>query len=149
MRPLVRAAALLIFTSVAVAVAPRALRAQAAQAPVVGAAPVADDRARFEILSVGDSTFSFAVGPRQWVKAHVRGDAVDPRRRNAIVARFEVMTVSAGVATALITGETTRLTTAHVALIDVPHEAFYRKGTFWGGALAGLVFGAGIASAMK
>jgi len=124
-------------------------RAAAQQAPVVTAPPNADDRARFEILSVGDSTFTFAVGGRRWVTAHARGDAVDPRRRNALVARFEVMSVSGGVATALITGELTRVTTAHVALLDAPREAFYRKGSFWGGVVAGVVAGAAVTAALK
>jgi hypothetical protein len=141
--------ALLVPAFAVAALAPRSARAQQPETAPTAAPVIVDDRARFEILSVGDSTFTFAVGSRHWVAPHARGDAVDPRRRNALVARFEVTSVSGGVATALIIGETTRLNTTHVALLDAPREAFYRKGSFWGGVLAGVVAGAGITAALK
>jgi hypothetical protein len=142
--------ALLALALGAGAVTPRGVRAQQPVTSAPAAAPViVDDRAHFEILSVGDSTFTFAVGNRRWVAPGAHGDAVDPRRRNALVARFEVTSVAAGVATALIVGETTRLNTTHVALLEAPREVFYRKGSFWGGVLAGLVAGAGVTAALK
>lgn len=141
--------ALLVPALAVAALAPRTARAQQPATPAATAPVIVDDRAHFEILSVGDSTFTFAVGSRRWVAAGARGDAVDPRRRNALVARFEVMSVASGVATALIVGETTRLNTTHVALLEVPREAFYRKGSFWGGVLAGVVAGAGLTAALK
>lgn len=111
--------------------------------------PAARERARFEITSVGDSTFTFPVGPRTWVSSKDHGDAIDPRNRNRLVARFQVLGVAGGVATALITGETTRLSTQHVALIDEPRRAFYKRGTFWSGVLAGAAAGAGVMAAIK
>ena len=147
MRRAVRSTMLLSFLGAATLAMPHRLAAQ--QAPVVAPPAAADERERFEILSVGDSTFTFAIGKRRWVAVHARGDAVDPKRRNELVARFEVMSVAGGVATALITGETTRLNTTHVALLDAPREAFYRRGSFWGGVLAGALAGAGITAALK
>jgi hypothetical protein len=143
--------AFLVPALAAVALCPRAVRAQqAATTAATASAPViVDDRAHFEILAVGDSTFTFALGTRRWVATGAHGDAVDPRRRNALVARFEVTSVAGGVATALIVGETTRLNTTHVALLDAPREMFYRKSTFWGGVLAGVVAGAGLTAAFK
>ncbi|HET7565019.1 MAG TPA: hypothetical protein VFJ96_08500 [Gemmatimonadaceae bacterium] len=113
---------------------PRAARAQ-------------DTAVRFEITSVGDSTFSFAVGHHSWVRTGAHGIAVDPARRDALIARFTVVQVndSAGQAKALVTGQTTRVTTDHVALLMQPSVPWYRKSVFWIGTAIGAVVGAVIA----
>lgn len=92
---------------------------------------------RFEIAQVGDSTFSFAIGPNDWIKRGRRGIAVDPRRRDALIARFEVLDVREGRATALVTGQTTRITTDHVALLERPPAHWYAQPAFWVGAAVG------------
>lgn len=96
---------------------------------------------RFEISTVADSTFEFPAGRYAWVAPGIRGIAVDPRRRDALVARFRVMKVADGVATALITGETTHVTTLHVALLEEPRPRFYKRSLFWGGAALGALLG--------
>ena len=118
------------------AVAPRTTRAQSA----------ADRTVRFELMSVDDSTFTFAAGQRRWIRPRVRGVAVDPRRRDELVARFEVLQVVDGIATALVTGETTRVTEEHVAILRAPAPKWYRSRDFWLGAAAGLL--AGVAGAL-
>ncbi|MFL5577575.1 MAG: hypothetical protein ACJ79S_16590 [Gemmatimonadaceae bacterium] len=111
------------------------------------AAGQALDRAvRFPVTSVGDSTFTFPVGELRWVKAGERGMAVDPRRRDALVARFQVLQVDRGTATALVTGQTTRLTEDHVAILEMPPRPWYANSLFWTGALLGLLGGAAIGS---
>ncbi|HEX5438537.1 MAG TPA: hypothetical protein VFW98_15395 [Gemmatimonadaceae bacterium] len=110
-----------------------------ALAPTVARAQ--DNAVRFEITAVGDSTFSFAVGRHDWVQVGERGIAVDPRRRDALVARFVVMHVDHGRATALVTGQTTPVVVAHVALLERPRTPWYRRGVFWLGALIGAVVG--------
>ena len=110
--------------------APRAVRAQVLERTV-----------RLSILEVGDSTFSFDAGNLRWVKPGERGMAVDPKRRDALVARFFVLQVDAGKATALITGETTRLTPEHVVVLEVPIRPWYRSTLFWSGAVLGALGG--------
>jgi hypothetical protein len=106
-----------------------------------GGAQGLERAARFQIDSVGDSTFTFGVGEQDWVARRLRGIAVDPRRRDALVARFVVWRVEEGVATALITGETTRLRTEHVAVLRPPPRRWYRETRFWIGTAVGLVAG--------
>jgi hypothetical protein len=97
---------------------------------------------RFEITAVGDTSFMFRPGRHTWVSAGQRGIAVDPRRRDVMVARFRVVEVIDGVANAVITGQTTNIATDHVALIVQPDPHWYQRPTFWVGALVGAVIGA-------
>jgi hypothetical protein len=98
---------------------------------------------RFEILDARDSTFRFLLGGTRWVRAGADGITVDPQRRDVLVARFIVRGRVADTATAVITGQTTRVTNTHVALLDAPPPRVTRKAAFWLGALAGGVFGLG------
>jgi hypothetical protein len=99
--------------------------------------------ARFEITVVGDSTFSFPIGTLQWVALKRRGIVVDPARRDALVARFRIQGVQDGVVAAVVTGQTARVTTQHVVVLEPPAPSrWYRRGTFWGGSALGLAVGA-------
>ena len=117
--------ALALFVGVA---APAALRAQ-------------DSAVRFEIRTVEDSTFTFAAAQAPWVARGQQGIAVDPRRRDGLVARFVVLGVDGGVANALILGQSQKVTTDHVVLLRPPREHWYASKAFWGGALGGLAAG--------
>jgi hypothetical protein len=97
---------------------------------------------RFEITQVGDTTFRFPRGGAGWVKPGETGYAVDPRRRDALVAQFRVARIDSGLVTAVITGQTTRVATEHIAIMTEPPKPWYRTITFWGGAMLGVVFGA-------
>jgi hypothetical protein len=102
----------------------------------------AQDRSvRFEITQVSDTTFRFPRGSAGWIKPDQTGIAVDPRRRDALVARFRVVRVDSGLVTALVTGMTTRVATDHIAIMSEPKKPWYRTITFWGGTLFGLVAG--------
>jgi hypothetical protein len=103
---------------------------------------------RFDIVEVGDTTFGFAVGPRKWLRPGATGIAVDPRRRDGLVARYRVLWVKDGVVTALITGQTTRVTADHMALAVRPATPLLRQRTFWAGAFSGGLLGA-IASTLS
>jgi len=96
---------------------------------------------RFEILDVRDSTFRFLLGGTRWVQVGADGITVDPQRRDALVARFVVRGRVADTATAVITGQTTRVTSTHVALLDPLPPRVSRRELFWLGALAGGVIG--------
>ncbi len=96
---------------------------------------------RFEITQVGDTTFGFPRGDATWVKPGITGIAVDPRRRDVLVARFRVIRVDTGFVTALITGQTTRVATEHVVVLNEPARPWYRAATFWGGAALGVILG--------
>ena len=100
-----------------------------------------DTAQRFEITAVGDTTFQFAVPNAPWVARGQQGIAVDPRRRDGLVARFRVMSVTNGIADALILGQTQKVTTEHVALVTPPPPRFYSRWSFWSGLAAGLVGG--------
>ena len=103
---------------------------------------------RFEITRANDTSFTFAVGRETWVAPRQKGIAVDPRQRDALVARFEVTRVGGGEATAIITGQTTRVSTEHVAMLEQPPPRWYRRTAFWVGAVLGLLVGAGIGASL-
>lgn len=102
---------------------------------------------RFEITQVGDTTFRFPRGTAGWVKPGETGIAVDPRRRDVLVARFRVVRVDSGLVTALVTGQTTRVATEHIAVMAEPAKPWYKGVTFWGGLVFGFV--AGIAAGSR
>ena len=93
--------------------------------------------ARFDIDSVGDSTVTFSVGNARWVRPGQTGLAVEPRRHDELIARLRVLRVANGTATAVITGQTGRVTEGEVALIRRPAPPFYTVGLFWVGAAVG------------
>ncbi len=93
--------------------------------------------ARFNVDSVGDSTMTFPVGTAKWVARGQNGLAVEPRRHDELIARFKVIRVDGGIATALITGQTGRVLPGQVALIKAPASPFYRTGFFWIGTAVG------------
>jgi hypothetical protein len=97
--------------------------------------------ARFDVTGVADTTFTIATGNSKWVKHGQRGLAVDPAHGDVLIATFRVMQVHHGSAIALITGQTARLTTAHVALLRTPTTPFYAKPWFWAGVAGGFVIG--------
>ncbi|MBC7791477.1 MAG: hypothetical protein H7Z74_16140 [Anaerolineae bacterium] len=102
--------------------------------------------ARFQVAGVGDSTFTFLLGKMRWVKEGQNGLAVDPRRNDGLVARFRVLKVVEGEATALVTGKTMELSRDHVALIEPRLVPWYRQRFFWVGVLVGGSAGAFAAS---
>jgi hypothetical protein len=104
---------------------------------------------RFEITSVSDTTLVFRPGTAIWVRPGQIGTAVDPRRRDQLVARFRIIGVHGGLATALVTGQTTAVSTDHVATLVPPRAAWYRSRNFWVGVLVGGALGAGASLASK
>jgi hypothetical protein len=115
-------------------------------APVAGAQ---EQLARFRITSVGDTTLAFSTGTSKWIKRGVQGTAVDPRRRDTLVARFQVIGVNEGLATAVITGQTTAVSTEHIVLLLPPRESWIRSRTFWLGLLLGTAVGVGAGAAIS
>ena len=105
----------------------------------------AQDRSvRFEIVSVTDTSLTFRVGTAQWVKSGKEGVSVDPRRRDALVARFRVVDVRAGQATAVVLGQTSPLSVDHAAVLAEPEVRAWQRRSFWGALLIGLAAGIGI-----
>lgn len=94
---------------------------------------------RFEITQAGDTTFRFPRGTAGWVQVGATGIAVDPRRRDDLVARFRVARVDSGMVTAVITGQTTRIATEHIAVLREPPKPWYRSITFYGGMVIGFI----------
>jgi hypothetical protein len=108
--------------------------------------------ARFEIASVGDSTFTLVVGRHPWVRPGLYGIVVDPRQRDVLIARFQIIAADSANAMGLVTGMTTRVTTEHVALLDRPPPPvppWHKRRSFWLGVLFGIAAGVGIGSASR
>lgn len=103
--------------------------------------------ARFQISGVGDSTFTFPAGRATWIRKAQRGIVVDPQRQDALVGRFQVLSVSRGQVRAVITAEAADITTAHVALLEQPARKLFVRRDFWLGTAVGLVVGVVAASA--
>lgn len=105
---------------------------------------------RFYVDSVADSTFAFRIAPSDdWVRVGATGIAVDPARRDALVAEFRVIALWGNRATALVTGQTTFVTVDHIALLEPPRRRFYRDRSFWSGTVLGLLLGVGGALAIS
>lgn len=103
--------------------------------------------ARFEIASAGDSTFTLVVGRHPWVRPGLYGIVVDPRQRDILIARFQIIAADSANAMGLISGMTTRVTTEHVALLDrppPPAPPWYKRRSFWLGVLFGVAAGFGV-----
>ncbi len=98
---------------------------------------------RFEVTTVGDTTVGFQSGTEHWIRPGIEGIAVDPRKRDVLVARLRVLRVDrSGAVTAVVTGQTTAVTSDHVILIQERRPAWYRRRSFWGGLLLGAALGA-------
>lgn len=109
---------------------------------VLPAAAKAQTRAvRFLITTIGDSTIEFRTGSEKWIRPGQLGVAVDPRRRDELIARFRVESVREGSATAVITGQTTAVTADHVAVLHQPRRSAYRSPAFWIGIVVGGALG--------
>ena len=120
-------------------------------AALLGALPdgagAQETSARFEIASAGDSTFTLVVGRHPWVRPGLYGIVVDPRQRDVLIARFQIIAADSANAMGLITGMTTRVTTEHVALLDKPPPPvppWHKRRSFWLGVLFGVAAGVAI-----
>jgi hypothetical protein len=110
---------------------------------VAGSAPAECQTgyARFDLTTVKDTSFTFTTPHKTWVAAGQHGLAVDPAHGDELIAKFRITNVQDGTATAVITGQTARLTTDYVALVAEPKLPFYRTPWFWLGAVAGGLIG--------
>lgn len=109
------------------------------------AARAQDRDVRFEITSVGDTTVNFRAGKMTWVVRSPQAIVVDPKRRDALVARIKVLSISStGDATAVVTGQTGRITIEHFVIAREPPNRWYRNITLWMGAALGLAAGFGL-----
>ena len=120
--------AAVVFCLIAALVLPRAVQAQSR--------PV-----RFLITAIGDSTIEFQTGSQKWIRPGQLGVAVDPRRRDELIARFRVESVREGSATAMITGQTTAVSSEHIAVLNEPRRSAYRSPAFWIGIVVGGALG--------
>lgn len=113
-------------------------------APPTLAAPAPDPRLRrFDVVGVQDTTLTILIGPDRWIHRGTVGIAVDPKRRDAFVARFRVLARVGDSAIALVTGQTTRVDPSQVALIREPTPGLLRQQVFWAGLFLGIAAGAG------
>lgn len=109
-----------------------------AAVPVQAQAPA---YTRFDITAVGDTTFTFATTGARWVKRSQRGLVVDPAHGDELIAKFRVIRARTGTAMAVVTGQTARLTTSDVALLNQPRPIFLTRPWFWLGVVLGGAIG--------
>lgn len=107
------------------------------------------DAARFEIDSVTDSTATFRVREARWVRPGLQSYVIDPAQRDALVARLRVIARDSVSATALVTGQVSRVRAEHFLLVVRPPQRWWQSRTFWAGALLGAAFGVGAGAALK
>lgn len=103
---------------------------------------------RYAIVGVTDSTVTFLAPGERWLRAGSYGIAVDPRQRDALVGRLRVLHRSGDSSVALVTGQTTRMSTDYIAIFRRPSTPTLRQRSFWGGVAAGAVAGAAAALAI-
>jgi hypothetical protein len=96
---------------------------------------------RFPVASADGIIFTFGIGDHSWIRPGLRGMVVDPREQDALVARFRILSVSRQVARAEVSGQTTAISSSHMALLDPPPVPWYEQRIFWIGAGAGALFG--------
>jgi hypothetical protein len=140
----VTASAIARSRAAAIALAVSATTLLGAARPAGAQAP--RDTIRFPIVQVGDSTFELALGRHTWVRPRAVGIVIDPRRRDSLVARFEVLGVTATNATALVTGQTTRIMPDQIALLERPRRGALMTRMFWNGVGVGAVVGGAVAA---
>ncbi len=119
-----------------------ACKSGSATATSPSAQSIPRDAARFEIDAVDDSTARFRPKESRWVRPGMAVYAVDPMRRDAIVARMRVLSAEGESVTALVTSQVARVNTSHVLLIARDVAPWWRARTFWWGAAAGGAVGA-------
>lgn len=111
------------------------------KAPDESAQRIPRDASRFEIESVDDSIARFLPYETRWLRVGTPMYAVDPARRDALVARLRVVGMDSGRVRALVVSQTTRLTTNHFLLAVEPKRAFYQTKRFWGTLFVGAGLG--------
>lgn len=127
----------------------------------VAAAPAAVAQYRYEIVSAADTTFAFVAPGTAWLVQGSLGIVVDPRKRDELVARFKMLGRSVDTVTAMVTGQTRKVSVDHVAVLAAPpppvrmvpvavvspsrRARLLRQRAFWVGILAGGALGAGAA----
>lgn len=81
------------------------------------------------------------------MKRGMRGHAVDPTQRDALIARLTIQQVDTSGVTAVIEGSVSRVSTTHVVLMVKPAQSWWRDLRFWWGAGAGAAAAAVVAIA--
>jgi hypothetical protein len=121
----------------------------AAPAPARPTIRPGDAQYRFEILRARDTTFTFLARSADWLKVGQRGIVVDPRRHDALVARFSALRRSGDSVVAVVTGQTMDVSPEHVVLLNRPRVATFRQKSFWLGLLAGALAGGAAGASVR
>lgn len=107
------------------------------------------DAARFSILSTTDSTVVFRALEAKWLRVGMRGHAVDPTQRDALIARLTIQRMDTSGVFAVINGRVSQVSTTHVVLMVKPTLPWWKDLRFWYGAGAGVATGALIGLSSK
>lgn len=99
------------------------------------------DAWRFPVLGVTDSTITFPIADAPWVRTGQAAVAVDPARADALVAHLTVTMTYGGRATALVSGQVSRLSPSHAVLLRRPPARAWRTRAFWTGVATGAAVG--------
>jgi hypothetical protein len=107
------------------------------------------DAARFSISTTSDSTVTFRPVEVRWLKVGMRGHAVDPTQRDALIARLTIQRLDSTGAVATIDGRVAQVSTTHVVLMVKPSVSWWRDKRFWTGIGTGVLAGVVGASAAR
>lgn len=107
------------------------------------------DAARFSISTTNDSTVTFRPIEVKWLRVGMRGHAVDPTQRDALIARLTIQRMDTSGIVAMIDGRVAQVSTTHVVLMVKPTIPWWKDKRFWGGSLGGIVVGALVGSGVK
>ncbi len=102
------------------------------------------DAARFSISAADDSTVTFRPVEARWIRVGMRGHAVDPLQRDALIARLTIVRADTTAIVAQITGQVSRVTASHVVLLVRPSKPWWKDRRFWVGTGAGTMLGVAI-----
>jgi hypothetical protein len=107
------------------------------------------DSWRFAISSTTDSTVAFRANDAPWLRAGMKGYAIDPARQDAFVATLALMSAQRGEFNALVTGQLRPVDSTHVVVVVRPPIRLWRSTNFWSGLLTGAAVATGTALIAK
>jgi hypothetical protein len=102
-------------------------------------APIPRDAARFSISTTNDTMVVFRPLEARWLRVGMRGHAVDPQQRDALIARLTIVSIDTGSVVAKITGQVSQVSATHVVLMVRPRVSWWHDSHFWLGAVTGIV----------
>jgi hypothetical protein len=94
---------------------------------------------RFAVVELTDSTVRFDASDARWLRPGMIGYAVDPSKKDALVASLSLMGTGGREYKALITGQREPVDSTHIVVFLRPDTPWWRTKHYWGGFVIGVV----------